>query len=249
MEGALDLSRTTYDFLTKNVGLITRNNDFMILDQLTHNLAKGHLAVSLLDGYLRFSLDKQNQLEAYIARDFFNMNCSDKINQPNLCNIKDTRMSLTEAANSTAPEAVISLAFGLSSFSQVNAGERNPFLGGYLPDYIAGENNTVLTLVSRSLFTNQSFYSALMAATIIDYAQQASTPTYVWTLVYDSVISSNNTRNFYKTGRGNKFVSSYEFENGKYQPCNLVAKKEPVDHVRGEILANIFALNFIEKNK
>lgn len=238
-----------YDFLTKSVGLIARNNDYMILNQLTHNLAKAHLAVSFMDSYLRYSLDKENQLSAAIAKDFFNMNCSDKINKPFLCDIEKKRMNISSALNSSAPESVLGLAIGLSSLEQQMVGERNPYLGGRLPEYIAGENNTIFALASRSLIANQSFYNTLIAGTIIDYAQKASYPTYVWTLTYDSVIPSNNTRNFYKTGRGNQFVSSYEFDNNKFQTCDMAAKEEPVDHARAEILANIFALHFIDENK
>lgn len=107
----------------------------------------------------------------------------------------------------------------------------------------------MLSLVSRKVFANLTFHDALIEATIIDYAQKASTPTFAWTLAYDSVVSSNSTRMFSRTGQGNKFVSSYEFDNTEFNVCGMSAQKEPVDHYRAEIVGNIFTLAFLERNK
>lgn len=63
----MDLSRVMYDFLTKNVGMSTKDNEFMILDQFSHNLAKGPLIIPILDSYLLYSLNKSKQLGDFIA--------------------------------------------------------------------------------------------------------------------------------------------------------------------------------------
>jgi hypothetical protein len=71
MSGALDLQRTIYDSLTKSTGVYGRNNDYMVLNQLAHNLAKGYTAVSLLDGYLLYSLNISRKLSDFVADGFY----------------------------------------------------------------------------------------------------------------------------------------------------------------------------------
>lgn len=105
-------------------------------------------------------------------------------------------------------------------------------------------------MASRSIIANQTFYNTLIDATIVEYAQKAASPVYVWSLAYDSVIPSNNTRNFAKSGKKNPFVSSYEFDNKQYQSCDLgLMQIGPVEHNQAESMANIFALQFIQQNK
>jgi hypothetical protein len=137
MNGALDLSRTLYDSLTKNTGVYGRKNDYMVLNQLTYNLAKGCTAVSLLDGYLLYSLNISGKLSDFIAEDFFSMGCQD-IDQADYCNITEQHMTLNEAFASKSSESAINLAVGLSSLDKAFTGERTRYLGHRLQDYIVG---------------------------------------------------------------------------------------------------------------
>ena len=62
MEGALDLSRVMYEFLTKNAGKTLNDNAYQIMEQWNHNLAKGPFIISLLDSYLQYTLNLPNSL-------------------------------------------------------------------------------------------------------------------------------------------------------------------------------------------
>jgi hypothetical protein len=167
----------------------------MIQDQLAHNLAKGPFIAALLDSFLLYTQGRPNQLNVSVAKDFFYMNCNPPINET-LCSIEKDHYNLTSALAANASEQAISLAVSLSSFGQAYYNEKTPFLGAKFGEYARGENNSAFSLASRSILANLSFYNAFIDATIVDYAQRAPTPTYVWTLAYDSVISSNNSRSF-----------------------------------------------------
>jgi hypothetical protein len=103
-------------------------------------------------------------------------------------------------------------------------------------------------LVSSLILTNSTFQKALVDATVINYAKMAPLPLKIWSLKEDSIVTPNNTRKFIDEGIGNKFIESYWFDNDLFKVCDLIPQKENiivgvgVDHVRAEVLANIFAL-------
>jgi hypothetical protein len=150
---------------------------------------------------------------------------------------------------SNGSEGALFMAFALSTLDQTYSGERISYLGRNFKDYLKGENNSVLSFASRSIIANQTFYNTLIDATIVDYAQKAPSPIFVWSLAYDSVIAANSSRNFAKAGKSNPFVSSYEFDNSQFKVCDLGYRQTTVDHYLAESLANVFALQFIQLNK
>ena len=69
---------------------------------------------------------------------------------------------------------------------------------------------------------------------------------YVFSLDRDSVVIPNNTQSFVKNA--NSKVSHTYFENQKYKVCyNFEGEHAAdVDHLGAEIMANVFAMKFIE---
>jgi hypothetical protein len=65
------------------------------------------------------------------------MDC-EGLNQPEFCNITGEHMTIDEAFNSKGTESAITLAVGFSSLNKTYTGERTPYLGARLPDYIEG---------------------------------------------------------------------------------------------------------------
>lgn len=63
------------------------------------------------------------------------MDCND-LSQPELCNITGQHVTLDEAFASNVSESAIVLAVGFSSLGKAYMGERTPYLGPKLPDYV-----------------------------------------------------------------------------------------------------------------
>lgn len=114
-----------------------------------------------------------------------------------------------------------------------------------------GSRNSIELLVDLPKLNQLGFKQALDAATIVQHGKEAKSPLFIFTLAKDSVVTPLNAILFLE-GRSDK-VESTIFTNDDYQTCTphllqvTDEKTYPVDHLGGEILANIFALNFLKK--
>jgi hypothetical protein len=67
----------------------------------------------------------------------------------------------------------------------------------------------------------------------------------VWTLQEDSVVSPNNANELKKSNSG---INNLTFSNSNYKVCDEKVYPVNVDHLRGQIVGNLYAsLFFLEK--
>jgi len=109
--------------------------------------------------------------------------------------------------------------------------------------------NSIRSLILNNILDSKEFNKTLLDATIVEYGKITQLPTFVFTLAKDSLVSVNNTKNFAvianETAKNN--VTSYVFANKDHIVCNGAWYTSEVDHIRGEVVANVFALTFFNR--
>ncbi len=108
----------------------------------------------------------------------------------------------------------------------------------------------MLDLFSEKVFSNPELIQTMKDADIVNFGKNTKTPLFLYTLKEDSVVTPLNFDKF--MSQANENISSYQLENDKITTSSINwipfvnFKISDVDHITGEIYANIFAYKFID---
>ena len=105
-------------------------------------------------------------------------------------------------------------------------------------------------LFNEKVFSYSAFMQTMKDADVVDFGKDTKTPLFLFSLKEDSVVTTLNFDKF--MSQANKNVSSYQLENSHITTSSInwipFVKFDisDVDHITGEIYANIFAYKFID---
>lgn len=238
MSGAYNISNVTLNFLEDN----NDSDEYKLQSKLVTTLLKPALAANTLISYLYYGNEDNSLSIKDFNKGFFNMKCS-TLPQDN-CNIGYENLNLRNIflQKHIEDEKAVGAIFSSAMYKKFPNQESASHYA------IPTGNNSILDLISEKVFDNQLLLQAMHDANIDDFGSETRTPIYLFTFKEDSIVTKLNYDKFMKDA--NAIVDGYVFNNGKIIrnsmggfPIKLDINK--VDHLTGEIYANLFTYNYI----
>lgn len=115
---------------------------------------------------------------------------------------------------------------------------------------IPSGNNSMFDLFNEKVFSNSELLQTMKDADIVNFGKDTKTPLFLFSLKEDSVVTALNFDKF--MSQANKNVNSYQLENSQITTSSInwvpLVKFDmsDVDHISGEIYANIFAYKYFD---
>lgn len=241
LDGPYDLLETVKPFLTHKVSQAF-NNSYKIEAQPITNYAKPPLLAMTLVSYMYYGLgsaDYSGKMEA----GFWTMRCNSPIPSVD-CEVEGTKYENIYFAMKSSKDSLNvakSIAFG--AFGKHYDIRKEPkYLGSEKAEYDGGFTNSIYALASQELIDSRDFEESLHSASAIN--REPSRRAFLFSLKRDSVVSVTNTEKFQQRHGGK--VQTYFYENREHLVCDKPGGSPfPVDHGGAQVLANIFALAFL----
>ncbi|MFT4693412.1 MAG: hypothetical protein ACI8TE_000301 [Francisella sp.] len=240
LAGAYDLSKTT-------MGFIKDNNDakeYKLHSKLVTSMLKPALLANAFMSYLHFNNKDKSISIKDVDEKFFNMDCP--FGTQFMCNTNDKQYSFSELFNQKE----------VSDLKLVSAVYYSALYRKYPNQKSASHyglptgNNSMYDLFNEKVFSDSAFMQTMKDADVVDFGKDTKTPLFLFSLKEDSVVTTLNFDKF--MSQANKNVSSYQLENSHITTSSInwipFVKFDisDVDHITGEIYANIFAYKFID---
>ena len=234
LDGAYSVSKATFDYLVED----TTKEKFHTESKLLATSLTPALALEAIFGYMKYGNKEPWFNFSTFDKDFYNMSCSMLIPQSH-CNIKGKNINLKQLlerddiGNKEFVDAVLFSAF----FKKYSENKDNSHYG--LPT----DNNSIRDLIGDNILNDKGFKEALEKANVLDIAKTTNIPIYLYSLKNDSVVTPNNYHLFMKNK--NIFVTGYLLNNNEIIRDSTLGISKNVDHISGDIYANLFAYRYI----
>lgn len=240
LAGAYDLSNTTLNFLVDN----NNPKEYKLHNKTITSMLKPALVANAMVGYLFYSNVAKTISTEDFDQKFFNMDCDFPFQF--LCNINGKQYNFQDALRlKELSEAAFA---GASFYSAVYRKFPNQKSAAHY--YLPNGNNSVYDLFNEKVFKDAELIQTMKDADIVDYGQDTKTPLYLFSLKEDSVVTALNYDQFMQNA--NKNVAGYSLDNNEITTSSLnwvpfvKFKIADIDHITGEIYANIFAYKYFD---
>ena len=238
LSGAYDISQTTLDFMTDN----NDSNKYALHSKLITTMLKPGLMSNAFMSYLHYGNTSRTISTQDFDKGFFNMMCStfsqDKCNLEGKHYTFDNLFLQKHLPNNAFAGAIFNSALYKKYPNQESASHYG----------IPTGNNSMYDLFKQKIFSNEELLNTMRDANIVNQGKRTRTPMFLFTLKEDSVVTRLNYDKFMKNA--NAIVDGFVLDNDKivtntidWLPVDLNINE--VDHVTGEIYANLFAYNYI----
>ncbi|GMN88576.1 alpha/beta hydrolase family protein [Francisella sciaenopsi] len=238
LAGAYDISNITLNFLIDNNNV----KEYKLHNKSLTTMLKPALVTNAMIGYLFYSnIGKTISINDF-DKNFFNMDCTFQF----LCNINGKQYNLQDIFKLKR----------FSEFSFVLAIFYNSIYRKYPQKsashyYFPSGNNSMYDLFNKETFKDHELIQTMKDADIIDYGKTTTTPLFLFSLKEDSVVTVLNYDKFMKDANDN--VTGFTLDNKQIIATSILSwipftnfNISDVDHISGEIYANIFAYKYID---
>ncbi|AIT08611.1 lysophospholipase [Candidatus Francisella endociliophora] len=241
LAGVYDISDTTLDFLIDN----NDPKEYKLNNKSLTTMLKPALVANAMVGYLAYSNVSKTISTNDFDQKFFNMDCAFPFQF--LCNINGEQYNFQEALKlKELSEASFA---GAAFYSAIYRKFPNQESASHY--YIPTGNNSVYDLFNKSIFKDPELIQTMKDANIVNYSKTTTTPLFLYSLEKDSVVTPINYNKFIKNANDN--VTGYKLDNDKVITTSLLSwipfidfNISDVDHISGEIYANIFAYKYFD---
>ncbi|QIW10094.1 lysophospholipase [Francisella sp. LA112445] len=238
LSGAYDISQTTLNFMTDN----NDSDKYAIHSKLITTILKPGLMSNTFMSYLHYGNTSKDISIRDFDSAFFNMQCSTF--SQGKCNLQGKHYTF---ANLFLQKHIPNTAFATAIFNSALY-KKYPNQESASHYGIPTGNNSMYDLFNQKIFTNKELIKAMKQADIVNQGEKTRTPMYLFALKEDSVVTPLNYYKFMKNA--NAIVDGFVLDNDKiltssidWLPVNLDINE--IDHVTGEVYANLFAYNYI----
>ena len=240
LDGAYDISNTTLNFIKNN----NDTKEYKIHSKLLTSMLKPALLTDVFMGYLHYGNTSNSISSKDIDSGFYNMDCP--FGMQFMCNLHGKHFTLEELFNQkeSGDLGFVSAIFYSALYRKYPNQESASHYG------VPTGNNAMLDLFSEKVFSNSELIQTMKEADIVNFGKDTKTPLFLYTLKEDSVVTPLNFDKF--MSQANENVSSYQLENSEITTSNISwvpfvdFKTSDVEHINGEVYANIFAYKFID---
>lgn len=238
LSGAYDISQTTLNFMTDN----NDSTKYALHSKLITTMLKPGLMSNTFMSYYHYgNISKTISINDF-DKAFFNMQCStfsqDKCDIQGKHYTFDNLFLQKHIPNTDFAEAIFNSALYKKYPNQESASHYG----------IPTGNNSMYDLFNQKIFSNKELLETMKDADIVNQGEKTRTPMYLFALKEDSVVTRLNYDKFMKNA--NAIVDGFVLNNDKiltntidWLPLDLNINE--IDHVTGEIYANLFAYNYI----
>ena len=240
LAGAYDLSKTTMNFIKDN----NDSKEYKLHNRLVTSMLKPALLANAFMSYLHFSNTDKVLNSKDVDGKFFNMDCP--FGTQFMCNVNDKHFTFKELFNQrkVSDAKLVSALYYSALYRKYPNQESASHYG--LPT----GNNSMYDLFNEKVFSNSEFIKTMNDANIAGYGQNTTTPIFLFSLKEDSVVTALNYDKF--MSQANKNVTGYILENSQLTTSSInwipfiKFNISDVDHITGEIYANLFAYKYID---
>jgi hypothetical protein len=240
LSGAYDVSDTTLNFIKDN----NDAKEYKLHSKLVTSMLKPALLANAFMSYLHYSNTDKALSSKDVDTGFYNMDCP--LGTQFLCNVNGKNFNLKDLFNQKkASDAKLVSAIYYSALYRKYPNQKSST--HYV---IPNGNNSMLDLFNEKVFSNPELLQTMKDADIVDFGKDTKTPLFLFSLKEDSVVTALNFDKF--MSQANKNVSSYQLENSQITTSSInwvpLVKFDmsDVDHISGEIYANIFAYKYFD---
>ena len=239
LAGAYDLSDTTLNFIKDN----NDKETYKIHSKLVTSMLKPALLANAFMSYLHYSNTDKALSTKDIDDGFYDMDCP--FGTQFMCNLHGKHYTLSDLFNQKqASDLKLVSAIYYSALYRKYPNQESASHYG-----IPTGNNSMYDLFNEKVFSNPELIQTMKDADIAEFGKGTKTPLFLFSLKEDSVVTALNFDKF--MSQANKNVSSYQLENSQITTSSInwipfmKFKISDVDHISGEIYANIFAYKFV----
>jgi hypothetical protein len=238
LSGAYDVSNITLNFMTDN----NSAKKYALNSKLVTSMLKPGLLANTFMSYLYYGNTSKTISKNDFDKGFFNMQCSTFSQQKCDINGKHYTFDSLFLQKHISNNAFAGAIFNSALYKKYPNQELASHYG------IPTGNNSMYDLFNQKVFSNPELLQTMANADIVNFGKRTRTPIFLFALKKDSVVTRLNYDKFMQNA--NAIVDGFVLDNdkiltntSKWLPVQLNINK--IDHVTGEIYANLFAYDYI----